>query len=189
MCYECNQTPIDPPCNCTGYTSPCNCLGYTSPCKYSGADLPCIGIIAGETIDSAITKLADTICNLTPNLPESVLYSERALGTGLITTILSSVSGTSYIVPLGGDGEYEITYVGEYSTPVAGSLSLRLYKGLTEYNAIVRRTVTGAIATVTPFTLFASNISLVAGDEIVIKASATALTYPQNAICKISKIS
>ena len=180
MCYECNEPHIE---------SPCNCIGSSLPCKYTGANLPCIGIIAGESIDSAITKLADTVCNLTPTFPKLVLYDERALGLGFITSSLTSITGTSYTVPAGGDGEYEITYVGQYVTPSTGSLSLRLYKGLIEYNSIVRRTVTGAASTVTPFTLFASNISLVAGDVIVIKASATSATYPPNTICKITKIS
>lgn len=171
MCNECNEPTI------------------TSPCKYTGADLPCVGIIQNETIDSAITKIADTICNLTPTFPKTVLYTERALGPSSITTSLTSVTGTSYTVPAGGDGEYEITYVGQYHTPVVGTLSLRLYKGLIEYNSIVRRTVSGEVSTITPFTLFASNINLIAGDTIVIKATATTNTYAQNAICKVTKIS
>ncbi len=177
MCNECNE------CN------ECNQLPLSTPCKYTGAALPCIGIIPGETLDSAITKLADTVCDLTPIGPKSVFYSERTLGPSSITTSLTSVTGTSYTVPAGGDGEYEITYVGQYNTPVFGALSLRLYKGLIEYNSIVRRTVSGAISTITPFTLFASNISLIAGDTIVIKATATLNTYAQNTICKITKIS
>ena len=182
MCHECNETYINPPCNC----------GESSlPCKYTGANLPCIGIISGETLDAAISKLSDTICNITPNLPEVVLYTEKALGAGFITTSLTTVTGTSQVVPAGGEGEYEITYIGQYNNPdsALGTLSLRLYKGLVEYNSIVRRTVVGVELSVTPFTLFASNINLVAGDEILIKASATALTFPQNAICKVSKVS
>ena len=170
-------------CGCTPTTP------ITSPCKYSGADLPCVGIISGESIDSAIGKLSESICNVTPNLPETVLYTERVLGSGSLSNTLASISGASYTVPLGGDGDYEITYVGEYVAPVSGTLSLRLYKGLTEYSTIVRRTVVGAATTTTPFTLFSSNIPLVAGDTIVIKGTATTSTSPSNAICKITRIS
>lgn len=170
-------------CGCTPETP------ITTPCKYLGANIDCVGIISGESIDSAIGKLADTICNLTNPAPELVLYSERALGSGAIGTSLSNITGTSYTVPVGGDGDYEITYVGEYKTPSAGTLVLKLYKGTSEYSAVVARTVQGAASTTTPFTLFSSNITLVAGDVIVIKGSATASTYAQNAICKITKIS
>jgi len=174
------------PCDCTPTTVT---TVLTTPCKYTGADIACVGIISGESIDSAIGKLADTICNLTNPAPELVLYSERALGSGSIGTSLVSITGTSYTVPIGGAGDYEITYVGEYKTPSAGTLVLRLYKGTSEYSAIVARTVQGAATTITPFTLFSSNITLLAGDTIAIRGAATASTYAQNAICKITKIS
>lgn len=174
---------------CLGCNDPLPIPIPSTPCKYIGADIPCIGIISGETIDSAISKLAETICSATNTLPETVLYSERVLGVGTVTTTLATVSGTSYTVPLGGDGEYEISYIGEYQTNVAGTLILKLYKDTSEYNTVVRRTVTGADSTITPFTLFSSNISLVVGDQIAIKATASGGTWPQNAICKISKIS
>ena len=170
-------------CGCTPTTP------ITSPCKYSGADLPCVGIISGESIDSAIGKLSESICNVMPNLPETVFYTERALGLGTISASLASISGTSYTVPLGGDGEYEVTYIGEYEAEIVGTMILKLFKGLTEYSTIVRRTLLVAADTITPFTLFSSNIPLVAGDTIVIKGLATATTFPKNAICKITRIS
>ena len=174
---------------CLGCNDPLPIPIPSTPCKYIGADLPCIGIISGETIDSAISKLAETICSATNTLPETVLYSERALGTGTVTTTLATISGTSFTVPAGGDGEYEINYVGEYQTDVAGILILKLYKGITEYSSVARRTVAGADSTITPFTLFCSNISLVAGNQIAIKATTSLGTWPKNAICKITKIS
>jgi hypothetical protein len=175
MCTDCPDSyPVTP---------------LTAPCKYLGADIPCVGILSGDTYESAFSKLADFICNVDPALPELVKYSETALGVGSATTVLALLSGSSYTVPLGGDGEYEITYVGEYFADVAGTLVLKLFKNTSEYNTTVRRTVYVSNKTVIPFTLFASNIALVAGDSISVKATASVDTYPQNAICKITKIS
>lgn len=176
------------PCDCTPTTSPCS--PTSAPCTYGGSNLDCIGILNGESYDSAISKLSESICNLTASGTQQAFYSERAFGTGTPTTTLSSLSGASYTIPIGGDGDYEISYIGEYVAPVAGTLSLRLYKNSSEYSTVVRRTVTTNTTNSTiPFTLTASSITLVAGDVLVVKGSSTATTFIQNVVCKISKIS
>lgn len=176
------------PCDCLPTSSPC--LPTSAPCTYGGSNLDCTGILNGESYDSAISKLSESICNLTSSGVQQVFYSERAFGLGTPTTTLSNLSGASYTIPVGGEGTYEILYTGEYNAPIAGTLTLSLYENTSLYSPTATRIVkTNTTNSIVPFTLLVSNIYLFDGDELLIKGSSTATTFMKNVFCKISKIS
>jgi hypothetical protein len=186
----CTNIPIE--CLCS-QTTPTN-----TPCIYTGVDLPTIGSVTGDTVESVFQDIeAYLAANIAPDISSNiVLYSEQALGTNTPGTfpVYNTLSNTSYTVPLGGDGEYEIEYVGEMFSTTTGKLNLRLLVNNSPYNPVVDREIStnGMTNVSVPFKLFASRINLIAGFTIKIEASATpskVTTYPRNAVCKITKIS
>jgi len=186
----CTNIPIECPCS---QTTPTN-----KPCVYTGVDLPLIGSVTGDSVESVFLNIEEYLeGNLVPNITsKTVYYSEQALGANTPGNfpVYNTMAGTTYTVPLGGDGEYEIEYVGEMFSTSTGKLNLRLLVNNSPYNAAVNREIsTNGMTNVSiPFKLFASRINLIAGFTIKIEASATpskVTTYPRNAVCKITKIS
>lgn len=166
----------------------------STPCKYVGADLACVGINTNDTIDVAFQKLAEYVCalNLIPTVNDLVHYSESALGayTGGTSPTYSTLANSTYTIPTGSDGDYEINYVGQAVIAAGASITFKVYKNGVAINAYTHRTITSAGAATIPFSLFLSNLTLVATDIITVKSTATnnATTYPVNCILKITKI-
>lgn len=181
----CDETPCTPITPCT-----------STPCKYTGTNIDCVGILTGDTIELAFQKLSEYVCNLDlQNLNNQVVfYSERALGEGTVAldpALPTVISGATYTVPIGGDGDYEINYVGEATAAKDIWLKLYIYVNGLAYNVETERKVLiSATVDNVPFTVFASQIALVAGDIIQIRGVAldNAITYPRNVICKITKL-
>lgn len=184
---------------CCTNQNPCtSCATLTAPCLYNGPDLTLLGSKTGDTIESVFQDIEDYLeAQTIPGMTLGVVYySEKALGTGSVgsTPTFSTITGTSYTVPLGGDGEYEIEYVGEAFSTGTGKLNLSLKVNGSVYNSMVDREIStnGMTNSSIPFKLFASRINLSAGNTIRIDGSATAnntAIYPRNAVCKITKIS
>lgn len=182
MCTTCNDTPKPFP--------------VTKPCAYNGAPIDCIGINTGDTYEVAFQKLSEYVCNLDlfPTSNRLVYYSESALGanSGGTYPTYAVLQNTTYTIPNGGDGEYEITYSGNVVLPNAtNELDLSVYINNVEHSALSRKTVAGINPGTFPVSLFVSNISLVQGDVITIQCTSLdkATMYPENFVLKISKIS
>jgi hypothetical protein len=169
----------------------------STPCGYTGADIECVGILTGDAIEVVVQKITDYLCALecctnseVSNIP---YYTNTPLGIRTVAIIPATptvITGTTYTIPVGEGGDYEIQYVGEYNTPTAGTLNLKLFKNLSEYSVITSKTVTLPTGpAVVPFIVFATNVALVAGDVLSIRGSANANSYPQNAVFKVTKIS
>lgn len=174
----------------------CGCTETTKECilRYTGETIDCLGIEKNELIETAIQTLAENICLLNDNASccqEVVLYSENALGAESITIspTLFTLPGTTYTVPTGGAGTYELSYVGQTYIGNSGGMSIFIYKNGAVYHPATTRTIAGAKDFVIPFNVFASNIVLAEGDEIKLITAANAETiYPQNAVYKLTKI-
>lgn len=174
-------------------------IGTTSTAyKYLGADIPCVGILTNDSIEVAFQKLSEYVCSLEvqteKNIP--ILYSATALPA--ITTDNTSpyvlptpfvITGTTYTVPTSGEGDYELLYTTEYLSLVAGGIvAIKVFKNGVEYSPIVSKTVETSGTAVLPFTVFASNIYLVAGDTIQLRGSSTKGATIQNSVFKLTKL-
>ena len=165
----------------------------STPCKYTGPALDCAGIATNDTIDVAIEKLGEYLCALEifPSKNELVHYSETALGsaTGGTTPTYVTLANTTYTVET--DGDYEINYVGEAVVANSGSITFKVYKNGSAIGTYTQRTVSSNSASILPFSLFISNLSLLEDDIITIRSTSTnnTTTYPVNCVLKITKIS
>ena len=182
MCTTCNENiPIAP---------------VTKPCAYTGAPIDCIGIKTGDTYEVAFQKLSEYVCSLDlfPTANKLVYYSETALGSnsGLVYPTFGVLQNTTYTIPNGGDGEYEINYSGNIVFPNStNELDLSVFVNGIEHSTLSRKKISGIVTGTFPISVFVSNLSLVAGDIITLRCASLnkATMYPENFVLKISKIS
>jgi hypothetical protein len=181
MCTTCDDTQIPV---------------VTKPCSYTGAPIDCIGIKTGDSYEVAFQKLSEYVCNLDlfPTSNKLVYYSETALGPNTPGTYptYSILSNTTYIIPNGGDGEYEVVYTGNIVFPYdTNELDISLFINGVEHSALARKTITSITSGITPITFFISNLTLVAGDIVTMRCTSLKkdVMYPENFVLKISKIS
>ena len=182
MCTTCNEpTPMPP---------------VTKPCAYTGAPIDCIGIKTGDTYEVAFQKLSEYVCslNLFPTANKLVYYSETALGpnSGGEAPTFGILGNTTYKIPSGGDGEYEIIYSGDVVFPDdTNELTISVFVNGVEHSVLSRKKAAGNYPGTFPITLLVSNLSLVAGSVITVRCSSLnkATMYLENCVLKISKIS
>lgn len=165
----------------------------STPCKYTGPTLNCVGITTNDTIDVAIEKLGEYLCALEifPSKNDLVYYSETALGanTGGTTPTYATLTNTTCVINI--DGDYEINYVGQAVVYPNESITLKAYKNGAVISSFSGRTIASASAATIPFSLFISNLTLVANDVITIRSTSSDVTstYPVNCVLKVTKIS
>lgn len=119
---------------------------------------------------------------------ETVHYhEERSLVSEVETPIFVTGSGFTVVTP----GDYEFMLVGQVGFTGAAEVLLSLRVDGVQYSANVdRKAASGATGYVIPITLFASNITLLAGEVISVTMT---VTTPANAtlnnyVVKISKL-
>lgn len=167
----------------------------STPCKYTGTALDCVGIETNDTIEVVFQKLAEYVCalELSPITNELVYYSETGLGsnTGGATPTYTTLANTTYTIPVGADGDYEINYVGEVRVSAENTIIFKVYKNGAAIGPYTYRKIESEFYTYVPFTLFLSNLTLEAGDVITIRSMSSdkVSTYPVNCVLKITKIS
>lgn len=136
----------------------------------------------------------DSLVGATGTCPcEEVLHSEERLGINSIGTspTYQTITGTSYTVLGGQDGDYRIFYTAEILFPVAGgSLSYSVYKNGVLYGTMIRTGISTGSAT-QGTSLNISGIPLVATDVIDIRGTSDdpTATYLNYGTCIIEKIS
>jgi hypothetical protein len=168
------------------------CLGcdeiiYASEVSYDGPKLGC-----GDNVIKPCDKLSTVIQTLfNIACKKQVLFSVEKLGNGTVTGVLTS---TSYTVPTGMGGTYEIEYYVDCVLPGGGTANILLdarKNTLVINNDAQRSVVNSNAAAITANQVFKlTNISLSPGDTIDMYAtiSGPAGTYPARGICIITKI-
>lgn len=122
----------------------------------------------------------------------TVLYTETELIAGNTLAIDPSYSvlpNTSYTVPTGGAGDYEVLYTGNFNTSLAGfGIIMEVRVNGTIVRSSAKTDLFGG-KTKTSFSLFVSEITLSEGDTITVEASVpTEPTALENLNYKIKKL-
>lgn len=122
-----------------------------------------------------------------------VFYSEQSLGPSSVGTspTRTTIAGTSYTVPVSGQGEYRITYTVDMNLgDGASDVSYAVFVNGSPYGTIERRAVTSDIE-IQNSSLVLSDVSLNDADVVDIRGESNDPTahYPINGVCIIEKIS
>lgn len=181
-------------CNCTNKCQKCS-SGCTL--RYTGEDIECLGITKNDLIEDVIQTISEYICPLVeaePCCQEIVAYTIERLGATSLPTFptISAITGTSYTVPAGAGGTYELVYTGEtvFDATVGNYALYSVYINNVEYNiATARKTAIDGDGNI-PFNILISNLTLAEGDVIDVRGTCflQAASYAQNAIFKLTKL-
>ena len=169
MC-GCNEPTPCVPC------SSCNTPACNNSCKYTGENIEGLGIFKNEDISVSLQKIAEYLLNNVTPISNSIVKLLRTNNIPLITTGYpvpnnsSTLLGTTYQVPIDGQDDYDIYYEGQIIFNAPSEVKIGFYKN-GSLLAIVR-SVKGLGNTVVPFSFSESNITLLQGDSIDIRAVA-----------------
>ncbi len=166
---------------------------------YDGLKLTCGSTVVKpcDPMDEVIVKIFKMACLA---LKPIVLYSEEKSPGGASGTP-AVLTSTTYTVPVGGDGKYEIDYTFDATLTLSGSahsreIEVSAYKNGTVINSDITRSVKMQDATssasdylTTTGRFFMSQITLVEGDVFTMRGliPVPGGTITQ-AVCKLTKI-
>ena len=168
---------------------------FASDIKYDGKKITCNGstVKPCDDLSTVIQTLAKMFCK------PVVLYSEEK-NAGGGTPVPLVLASTTYTVPTGGEGDYEIMYSYEVVIALSGALhvgstEVSLYKNGVVYNSDTTRHINMQDATsvasdelTASGIYFVSNVTLAAGDVIDLRGLASTNATINQAVCKITKI-
>jgi Tfp pilus assembly protein FimT len=169
MC-GCNEPTPCVPC------SSCDTPACNNVCKYTGENIEGLGIFKNENISTAIEKIAEYLLNNVNPISNNIV---KLLTTNNIQYVISgfptignssTLVGTTYQVPVNGQGEYDVYYEGQITFSQTSELKLGFYKNGSLVGVI--RSIRGLTNTTIPFSFSQSDIALAQGDSIDIRAVA-----------------
>jgi hypothetical protein len=176
----------------------CTCNQQNSsskPCKYTGIDLPTLGINTGDSVEESFQSVEDFAANLTvlaPNCNELMKYTETPEPELSQSDIYLPLANTTFTVPTGYTGVYEVNYVG--TVDVTGPNEMSMYIEVNGSKVSLTRTMKNSADAELQFkyqiNLFASNINLNEGDVLKIRAFSTDIQncFLENCILKITRL-
>lgn len=199
-CNECDNTCNDP---CEEQV--CGCpIELDSACIRLNREFECIGTSKGQTVEQALEKIDERLCNINDGVDgedcdcnDAVLYMHEhdtrdvdygeggEIGLWVDVNSVSTpasvpLATSSYTVPPGGDGTYEIlleTHVQNKADGGGGAGDVCSYQiGFYKNGVRLYYTACAVLAYSAPhgsMTLFVSDIPLVAGDVTDIRVSAS----------------
>lgn len=171
----------------------------SKPCKYTGIDLPTLGINTGDSVEESFQSVEDFAANLTvlaPNCNELMKYTETPAPVLNANDTYLTLSNTTFTVPTGYTGVYEVNYVGtvDVTGPNEMSMYIEVVGSVLTSQVSLTRTVKNSADIELSFkhqiNLFASNISLNEGDVLKIKALSTDIQNCklENCVLKITRL-
>lgn len=172
MCHSCNQVN-DCNCNNTVPCQKCNTPTCNNVCRFTGENINGLGILKNEDISTAIEKIAEYALNLSSTNQSIVKLQSTAnvpviVSSSLVITNSSTLVGTTFNVPLNGGSEHDVYYEGQASFINASEINLGIYK-----NGVLEgylKKIKSVANTIIPFSFSISDLMLVPGDIIDIRA-------------------
>lgn len=171
MCNKCNEVKD---CNCknTVPCQKCNTPECNSVCRFTGENIDGMGILKNEDISTAIQKIAEYSLNvLTTNQGivklDSFASSFVAVSSTLVITNSSTITGTTFNVPLNGGSEHDVYFEGQARFINASEVDLGIYKN-GALQGFIKKTKSVA-NTIIPISFSVSDLMLVPGDTIDIR--------------------
>lgn len=169
------------------------------PCKYTGIDLPTLGIDTGDSVEESFQSVEHFAANLTvlaPNCNELMKYTETPAPALNASDTYLTLANTTFTVPIGYTGVYEVNYVGtvDVTDPNEMSMYIEVAGSVLTNQVSLTRTVKNSAAAGLNFkyqiNLFASNITLNDGDVLTIKALSTDIQNCklENCVLKITRL-
>lgn len=171
MCNKCNQTN-DCNCNNTVPCQKCNTPECNSVCRFTGENIDGMGILKNEDISTAIQKIAEYSLNvLTTNQGivklDSFASSFVPVSSTLVITNSSTITGTTFNVPLNGGSEHDVYFEGQARFINPSQLDLGIYKNGALQGFIKK--IKSVANTIIPISFSVSDLMLVPGDTIDIR--------------------
>ena len=175
MCHNCNQTN-DCNCNNTVPCQKCNTPACNNVCRFTGENIDGLNITKNEDISTSIEKIAEFVLNLVSN-DQSIVKLQSSISTTVKTTNYPVISNssildwTSYSVSINSGAEYDVYFEGKVRFEASSEIILGIFK-----NGVIQgfiQLVKSVANTVIPLSFSVSDLLLLPGDTIDIRASKT----------------